>query len=166
MMTGDSERTAAHIAAQAGVDHFIAEVLPEEKAAFIREQKQAGHKVIMIGDGVNDSPALSEANVGIAVNSGAAIAREIADITIEADDLGTLLVLRRIGDAMMSRINMDYRVIIVFNSLLIALGAAGIIAPQTSAMMHNLSTLGISIFNMTDLLKTPADGSEETHEES
>ena len=166
MMTGDSERTAAHIAAKAGVDHYIAEVLPEEKAEYIRKQKQEGHKVIMIGDGINDSPALSEADAGIAVNSGAAIAREIADITIEADDLEVLLTLRRIASALMDRIHRDYRVIILFNSLLIALGAAGRITPQTSAMLHNMSTLIISIYNMTDLLKKPVDQLEETHEES
>ena len=165
MMTGDSERTAAHIAAQAGLDHYIAEVLPEQKAEFIREQKLAGHKVIMIGDGVNDSPALSEADVGIAVNSGAAIAREIADITIEADDLSTLLILRKIAQAMMRRIHRDYRVIIAFNSLLIALGAGGIITPSTSATMHNMSTLAISLYNMTDLLKKPAGQSEEEDNE-
>ena len=159
MMTGDSERTAAYIAKQAGVDHYIAEVLPEEKAAFVREQRLAGHKVIMIGDGVNDSPALSEADVGIAVNSGAAIAREIADITIEADDLEILLMLRRIADALMERIHRDYRVIIAFNSMLIALGAMRIITPQISAMMHNISTLMISMYNMTDVL-------EEKDEES
>ena len=161
MMTGDSERTAAHIAAKAGVDHFIAEVLPEEKAEFIRKQKQEGHKVIMIGDGINDSPALSEADAGIAVNSGAAIAREIADITIEADDLEVLLTLRRIASALMDRIHRDYRVIILFNSLLIALGATGRITPQTSATLHNMSTLLISLYNMTDLLKRPVEQLEE-----
>ena len=161
MMTGDSERTAAYIASQAGVDQYIAEVLPEEKATFIRKQKQEGHKVIMIGDGVNDSPALSEADAGIAVNSGAAIAREIADITIEADDLEVLLTLRRIASALMKRIHRDYRVIIAFNSLLIALGAAGTITPQTSATLHNASTLAISVYNMTDLLKKPAGLLEE-----
>ena len=164
MMTGDSARTAAHIAAQAGVDHYIAEVLPEEKAAFIREQKQEGHKVIMIGDGINDSPALSEADAGIAVNSGAAIAREIADITIEADDLEVLITLRRISQALMDRIHRDYRVIIIFNSMLIALGAAGRITPQTSAMLHNMSTILISIYNMTDLLKKPMERLEGPHE--
>ena len=153
MMTGDSERTAAYIADQAGVDRYIAEVLPEDKANFVREQRLAGHKVVMIGDGVNDSPALSEADVGIAVNSGAAIAREIADITIEADDLEVLLVLRRIADALMERIHRDYRIIIAFNSMLIALGALRIITPQTSAMMHNISTLMISMVNMTDVLE-------------
>ena len=159
MMTGDSERTAAYIADQAGVDQYIAEVLPEDKAAFVREQRLAGHKVVMIGDGVNDSPALSEADAGIAVNSGAAIAREIADITIEADDLEVLLMLRRIADALMDRIHRDYRVIIAFNSMLIGLGALRIISPQTSAMMHNISTLMISMYNMTDVV-------EENNEES
>lgn len=153
MMTGDSEKTAAYIAKQAGVDHFVAEVLPEDKAAYIRDQRQAGHKVVMIGDGVNDSPALSEADAGIAVNSGAAIAREIADITIEADDLETLLMLRRIADALMERIHRDYRVIIAFNTMLIGLGVFGIAAPATSAMMHNLSTIAISMYNMTNLLE-------------
>ena len=129
MMTGDSEKTAAYIAAGAGVDHYIAEVLPEEKAEYIRMQKQEGHRVIMIGDGINDSPALSEADAGIAVNSGAAIAREIADITIETDDLEALVLLRRTARAMMDRIHRDYRVIIAFNSLLIALGAGGWITP-------------------------------------
>ncbi len=166
MMTGDSEKTAAHIAAKAGVDQYISEVLPEEKAEFIRRQKQEGHKVIMIGDGVNDSPALSEADAGIAVNSGAAIAREIADITIEADDLEVLLVLRNIAAALMKRIHKDYKVIIAFNTLLIALGASGMITPQISAMLHNTSTLVISVYNMTDLLDKPANEREESHEES
>ena len=153
MMTGDSERTAAYVAEKAGVDHYVAEVLPEDKADFIRRQREEGHRVIMIGDGINDSPALSEADVGIAVNSGAAIAREIADITIEADDLEVLLTLRRIADALMERIHRDYRVIIAFNSLLIGLGALGLIQPAFSATLHNASTLMISMYNMTDLLK-------------
>ena len=152
MMTGDSRKTAAYVASQTGVDEYIPEVLPEDKAGFIRNARERGHKVIMIGDGINDSPALSEADAGIAVNTGAAIAREIADITIEADDLRELIVLRNISDALMRRIDRDYRVIISFNSLLILLGAIGIIAPATSAMLHNLSTIGISLYNMTDLI--------------
>lgn len=152
MMTGDSRKTAAYVASQTGVDEYIPEVLPEDKAEFIRNARESGNKVIMIGDGVNDSPALSEADAGIAVNTGAAIAREIADITIEAEDLRELIVLRNISDALMHRIDRDYRVIISFNSLLILLGAFGIIAPATSAMLHNLSTIGISLYNMTDLI--------------
>ena len=153
MMTGDSDKTAAYVAAKAGVDEYISEVLPEDKAEFIRNARGVGHKVVMIGDGINDSPALSEADAGVAVNSGAAIAREIADITIEAEDLGELLVLRDISKALMRRIDGDYRVIITLNSMLILLGAFGIITPATSAMMHNLSTIGISLYNMTDLVE-------------
>lgn len=153
MMTGDSEKTAAYVAAKTGVDEYISEVLPEDKAGFIRSARDAGHKVIMIGDGINDSPALSEADAGIAVNTGAAIAREIADITIEAEDLRALLVLRDISKALMSRIDSDYRMIITLNTMLIVLGAFGIITPASSAMMHNLSTIGISLYNMTDLIE-------------
>lgn len=153
MMTGDSRKTAAYVAAKTGVDEYIAEVLPEDKADFVRSIREAGHKVIMVGDGINDSPALSEADAGIAVNSGAAIAREIADITIEADDLGELLVLRDIAKALMRRIEADYRVIITLNSLLILFGALGIITPAASATLHNLSTIGISVYNMTDLIE-------------
>jgi len=152
MMTGDRRKTAAYVAEETGVDEFVAEVLPEDKAEFVRNARSEGHKVVMIGDGINDSPALSEADAGIAVNSGAAIAREIADITIEAENLGELLVLKDISDTLMKRIERDYRIIISFNSMLIALGAFGIISPATSAMLHNLSTLGISLYNMTDLL--------------
>jgi P-type E1-E2 ATPase len=153
MMTGDSRKTAAYVAAKTGVDDYIPEVLPEDKAEYIRNARQNGHKVIMIGDGINDSPALSEADAGIAVNTGAAIAREIADITVEAEDLSTLLILRDVADALMRRIDMDYRVILSFNTMLIALGASGIITPATSAMLHNLSTIGISLYNMTDLIE-------------
>ncbi len=153
MMTGDSEKTAAHIAEQAGIDLFLAEVLPEDKANFVKAEKAAGHKVVMIGDGVNDSPALSEADAGIAVNSGAAIAKEIADITIEADDLGAVVTLKQIADALAERISKDYKVIISFNSMLIALGIMGIIQPQTSALLHNASTLAISVNNMRELLE-------------
>lgn len=152
MMTGDRRKTAAYVAEETGVDEFVAEVLPEDKAEFVRNARSEGHKVVMIGDGINDSPALSEADAGIAVNSGAAIAREIADITIEAENLVELLVLKDISDTLMKRIERDYRIIISFNSMLIALGAFGIISPATSAMLHNLSTLGISVYNMTDLL--------------
>ena len=153
MMTGDSRKTAAYVAAKTGVDEFIPEVLPEDKAEFIRNARENGHKVIMIGDGINDSPALSEADAGIAVNTGAAIAREIADITVEAEDLRELIVLRDISEALMERIESDYRVIIAFNSMLILLGAFGVIAPSTSATLHNLSTIGISLYNMTDLIE-------------
>ena len=153
MMTGDSEKTAAYVASLAGVDEYIAEVLPEDKAEYIRKARSEGRRVIMIGDGINDSPALSEADTGIAVNSGAAIAREIADVTIEAEDLSELLVLRDISDALMKRIGSDYRVIIVFNTMLIALGAFGIITPATSAALHNLSTLAIGAYNMTDVIE-------------
>lgn len=153
MMTGDSEKTAAFVAGMTGIDEYIAEVLPEDKAGFVAKARKEGHRVIMTGDGVNDSPALSEADAGIAVNSGAAIAREIADVTIEAEELGELLVLKDISDALMRRITKDYRVIISINSLLIVLGAFGFIAPATSALLHNLSTLGISLCNMTDLME-------------
>lgn len=157
MMTGDNEKTAAYAAEQAGVDHFIAEVLPEDKASFVKYHRAVGRKVVMIGDGVNDSPALSEADVGIAVHSGAAIAREIADITIKADDLEMLLLLKRIADSLMERIYRDYRIIIGFNTMLIALGAMTILTPQVSAMLHNMSTLAISMYNMTDLLEGDID---------
>ena len=123
------------------------------EGAFNRNARKAGHKVIMIGDGINDSPALSEADAGVTVNPGATIAREIADITIEAEDLGELLVLRDISKALMRRIDADYRVIISLNSMLILLGAFGIITPAASATMHNLSTIGISLYNMTDLIE-------------
>ena len=154
MMTGDSRKTAAYVAAKTGVDEFIPEVLPEDKAEYIRRAKENGHTVIMIGDGINDSPALSEADAGIAVNSGAAIAREIADITVEAEDLSALLLLRDVADSLMQRIDMDYRVIMWFNTMLIVLGAFGVITPATSATLHNLSTICISLYNMTDLIDT------------
>ena len=152
MMTGDNHRTARSIAEKVGIDEFHAEVLPEDKAAFIRSEHEAGRRVIMVGDGVNDTPALSEADVGIAVNSGAAIAREIADITIAADDLETLVTLKQLSDALMTRVNNSYRFIIGFNFSLIALGVAGILPPATSAMMHNVSTICIGLRNMTNLL--------------
>lgn len=152
MMTGDSERTAAAIAKQVGVDQFFAEVLPEDKAAFVQKAKSEGHTVVMIGDGINDSPALSAADVGIAINSGAAIAREIADVTIKADSLEELVVLKTIANALQRRVSANYRFVLTFNSALIALGAMGILQPASSAMLHNLSTIGISLKSMTNLI--------------
>ncbi len=152
MMTGDSERTARAVAAKAGVDDYMAEVLPEEKAAFIRKEHEAGRKVIMIGDGINDSPALSEADCGVAINSGAAIAREIADITISEDDLRSLITLRLLSEKLMQRIHGNYRNILVFNSFLLLMGAMGIFPSTTTALLHNVSTIGISLSSMTDLL--------------
>ncbi|MDO4623077.1 MAG: heavy metal translocating P-type ATPase [Eubacteriales bacterium] len=153
MMTGDNERTAKAVAAQIGVDECHSEVLPEDKAAFVRAEHEAGRKVIMIGDGVNDSPALSEADAGIAIADGAAIAREIADITVSADNLAALVTLRMLSKALMARIDHNYRNIIGFNSGLIILGVLGIIQPTTSALLHNASTLAISLRSMTDLLE-------------
>ena len=152
MMSGDNKRTAKTVAAKVGVDECYYEVLPEDKAAFIRAEHEAGRTVIMIGDGVNDSPALSEADAGIAISTGAAIAREIADITISADDLYALVTLRRISRAMMQRIHWNYRTIIGFNFGLIVLGVAGILPPATSAFLHNTSTLAISMRSMKNLL--------------
>ena len=153
MMTGDSYRTAEAIARQVGVDQFFAEVLPEDKANFVQKAKAEGHTVVMIGDGINDSPALSAADIGIAINSGAAIAREIADVTIKADSLEELVTLKTIANALQHRVSSNYRFVLSFNSTLIALGALGILPPATSAMLHNLSTLGISLRSMTDLLE-------------
>ena len=155
MLTGDSERTAATIAAEVGVDTYRSEVLPEDKAHFVAEEQAQGHTVIMLGDGINDSPALSAADVGIAISDGAAIAREIADITISADGLMELVTLRTIATALMKRIQSNYRFVIGFNGGLIALGTAGVLAPATSAMLHNLSTLGVSLRSMTNLLASP-----------
>lgn len=152
MMTGDNDRTAKVVAKAVGVDEYHAEVLPEDKAEFIRSEHEAGRKVIMIGDGVNDSPALSEADAGIAIADGAAIAREIADITISADDLFALVTLKALSDALMARIRGNYRFIIAFNGVLIALGVAGVLPPATSALLHNASTLGVSLHGMTNLL--------------
>ena len=161
MMTGDNEKTAAAVAKAVGVDEFYAEVLPEDKAAFIRKRRAEGHGVIMIGDGVNDSPALSEADVGIAINTGAAIAKEIADITIASDDLFELVVLRQLSEALMKRIHYNYRFIVGFNLMLIVLGVSGVIQPTVSALLHNMSTLGISMKSMTNLLP---EGTEELRE--
>ena len=158
MMTGDSRKTAEAVAAEVGVDAVYAEVLPEDKAAFVRSEKAAGRTVIMIGDGVNDSPALSEADAGIAISTGAAIAREIADITVASEDLFALVTLRRLSQALMQRIHRNYRFIVSFNFSLIVLGVLGILPPTTSALLHNMSTLGISLKSMTNLL--PEDGQE------
>ena len=152
MMTGDSERTARAIARRVGVDEYYSEVLPEDKAGFVEKEKKAGRKVIMIGDGINDSPALSAADVGIAISEGAEIAREIADITISQDDLLQLVTLKTLSNELMKRINGNYRFVISFNLGLIILGIAGILAPSTSALLHNTSTLGVSLKSMTDLL--------------
>ena len=152
MMTGDNAATARSVAAAVGVDEFYAEVLPEDKANFIRAERAAGRKVIMLGDGVNDSPALSEADAGIAISDGAAIAREVADITVGADSLYSLLTLKRLSDALMARIHGNYRKIISFNFMLICLGVAGVLPPATTALLHNISTLMISLKSMTNLL--------------
>ena len=152
MMTGDNRKTAEAVARQVGVDAVYAEILPEDKAEFIRREKAAGRTVIMVGDGVNDSPALSEADAGIAISTGAAIAREIADITIASEDLFELVTLRKLGEALMARIHRNYRFIVGFNFSLIVLGVAGVLPPTTSALLHNMSTLGISLKSMTDLL--------------
>ena len=152
MLTGDSERTAHAIAGQLDVDEYHAEVLPEDKARFVEAERASGHTVMMIGDGINDSPALSAANVGIAIRDGAAIAREIADVTLAADDLYELVMLRRIAAGLMRRISFNYRFVIGFNGLLIGLGVAGLLPPATSATLHNLSTLCVSLHSMTNLL--------------
>lgn len=153
MMTGDNQKTAHAVAAAVGVDEYYAEVLPEDKANFIRREHEAGRKVIMIGDGVNDSPALSEADAGISIATGAAIAQEVADITLAADDLYSLITLRKLAVGLMGRIQQDYRFIMSFNAGLIALGVAGILPPATSALLHNASTLAISLQSMTNLLQ-------------
>ena len=152
MMTGDNDRTASVIAKQVGVDHYYAEVLPEDKANFVEQEKAAGHTVIMLGDGINDSPALSAADVGIAISDGAAIAREIADVTIAADSLRELVILKSIANGLQKRTESNYRFIMSFNSTLIVLGAMGILPPATSALLHNASTLGVSLKSMTNLL--------------
>ena len=156
MMTGDSFRTAQAIAKQVGVDQFFAEVLPEDKANFVQKAKANGHTVVMIGDGINDSPALSAADIGIAINSGAAIAREIADVTIKADSLEELVTLKTIANALQHRVSSNYRFVLSFNSTLIVLGAMGILQPAASAMLHNLSTIGISLKSMTNLIQKPS----------
>lgn len=161
MMTGDNEKTAAAVAKAVGVDEYKAEVLPEDKASFIREEHKAGRTVIMIGDGVNDTPALSEADAGIAINTGAAIAKEISDITISSENLYELVTLRRISKALMKRIDKNYRFIVTFNLALIALGVTGAIQPTFSALLHNASTLGIALKSMTNLLPDETKEKEE-----
>lgn len=152
MMTGDSLRTAQAIAQKTGVDAFYAEVLPEDKASFVEKEKALGRKVIMIGDGINDSPALSAANAGIAISGGAQLAREIADITISGENLDQLVTLKKISSLLMKRINRNYRFVIGFNMGLILLGLWGVLAPGTSALLHNMSTLGITLESMTNML--------------
>lgn len=157
MMTGDSRKTAEAVARTIGVDECHAEVLPEDKAGFIRNEHEAGRKVIMVGDGVNDSPALSEADAGIAISAGAAIAREVADITVSENDLATLLILRELSVRLTGRIRRNYRFIITFNAALIALGFAGILPNATGALLHNASTVGIALHSMTGLLPERPD---------
>ena len=151
MLTGDSPRTATAIAKELGVDDFRAGVLPADKADYVSALRREGHTVLMVGDGINDSPALSEADAGIAISDGAAIAREIADITIAADSLWELVRLRQLAMALMNRIQNNYRFVIGFNGSLIGLGIVGILPPATSAMLHNLSTLGVSLHSMSAL---------------
>ena len=153
MMTGDSDRIAANIAQKAGVDAYYSEVLPEDKANFVEQEKKAGHKVIMVGDGINDSPALSAADVGIAISEGAEIAREIADVTIAADDLREIITLKKISNALMKRIDRNYKVIVGFNTALILFGVGGILQPTMSALLHNTSTILISLKSMENLLE-------------
>ena len=152
MMTGDSDRIAKNIAEKVGVDIYYSEVLPADKAAFVEKERKEGRKVIMIGDGINDSPALSEANVGIAISDGAEIAREIADITVGSDDLYQIVTLKMLSDALMKRIKKNYRTIVGFNSGLILCGVTGLLAPTTSALLHNASTLAISLKSMESFL--------------
>lgn len=152
MMTGDSERTARAVAEKLGIDEYYAEVMPEDKAMFIEKMQTDGNSVIMVGDGINDSPALSKADVGIAISSGAAIAREIADITVSSDDLNSLVTLKKISNLLMARIRSNYRSIMSFNTALIVLGVVGIIPPTTSAFLHNASTLAFTLKSMTKLM--------------
>jgi P-type E1-E2 ATPase len=152
-MTGDSERTAALIAGKVGIDEYHAEVLPEDKADFVLEMKEKGFCVIMIGDGINDSPALSAADCGIAISDGAEIARQIADITIGSDDLYSIVILKKLSDLLMKRIRFNYRTIVGFNTLLILLGVIGILPPATSAILHNTSTLALGVNSTRNMIK-------------
>ena len=151
MMTGDSEKTAKVIAQEAGIDTYFAEVLPEDKAAFVQSEKEMGRKVVMIGDGINDSPALSAADVGIAISEGAELAREIADVTIASEHLSQLVTLKLISNGLMKKIKHNYHFVVGFNTGLLLLGVLGIIQPTTSALLHNTSTLGISLKNMKNI---------------
>lgn len=152
MLTGDSERTAAAIAAQVGVDEYHSEVLPEDKANYVQAERDKGHTVLMLGDGINDAPAMSAASIGVAIDDGAAIAREVADITIAGQSLYELVILRRLSTALLNRIQSNYHFVIGFNGALIALGVAGLLPPATSALCHNASTIGVSLHSMTDLI--------------
>ncbi len=152
MMTGDSERTAKKIAAEAGITEYYAEVLPEDKAGYVEKAKAEGRKVIMVGDGINDSPALSASDAGIAISDGAEIARQIADITISSSNLESLVTLREICTLLMKRIRFNYRTIVGFNTALIILGVFGVLPPAVSAMLHNGSTLALGLNSMTKLL--------------
>jgi P-type E1-E2 ATPase len=152
MLTGDSRRIAEAVAGELSIDDYRAEVLPEDKAAYIRAEQEAGRTIIMIGDGINDTPALSLADVGVAVGSGAVIAREVADVTIAAEDLRELAWLKRLSDALMRRINRNYRFVMGFNGALILLGAFGLLSPAVSALAHNTSTILLSMNCLTDLL--------------
>ena len=153
MMTGDSDRTAKRIAGLVGVDEYHAEVLPEDKAGYVEEQKQKGYRVIMTGDGINDSPALSAADAGIAISEGAEIARQIADITIAGGELSSIVSLKELSDRLMERIHFNYRTIVGFNSALIALGLMGVLTPSASALLHNASTIALGLNSTTKLLK-------------
>ena len=155
MLTGDDKRTAHAVAAQLGIDEFHAGILPADKARIVEALKAQGAKVLMIGDGINDSPALSAADIGMAISDGAAIAREIADITVAADDLAEILVLRMLSNRLMKRIHKNYRFIVTFNAGLILLGVGGILQPTTSALLHNTSTLYIGLKSMGNLLDEP-----------
>ena len=151
MMTGDNRHIAERIAGITGVDRFYAEVLPEDKAGFVEQERAAGHTVVMVGDGINDSPALSAADVGIAISDGAEIAREIADITVSGGDISDIVIARRISASLIKRINFNYRFIVSFNTALIVLGVLGIISPTTSALLHNGSTLAIGLKSLTNV---------------
>ena len=165
MMTGDNRHTAQAVADKVGVDAFYAEVLPEDKAKFIREEHEKGRKVIMVGDGINDSPALSEADTGVAISAGAAIAKEIADVTVQEGDLYELVILKDISNRLMKRIRENYNFIIGFNSMLIALGFFAVITPSGSALFHNLSTIATGVKSMTPLLPEESREKMEVLEE-